>query len=179
VAAREVWRRLAERGAAFHDNLVFQAGGLTGGRMGHWRDWLPELDKDVEKLAGMLGGAPGATRAAPARPQRDVASIEAVVPATAQAGRDLEVRLLVDAIDGQGAQWTLFYRHANQLEGAFRTVAMERCDRGFKAVIPAAYVTAEWDLLLYFGAVLEGQAVLHPGVWHASEPMPYYVVRVV
>ncbi len=181
VAAREVWRRLAERGAAFHDNLVFQAGGLTGGRMGHWRDWLPELDKDVEKLAAMVKGAGGAASPAAAaqRVQRDVASIKAVVPASAQAGRDLEVRLVVDAIDGQGAQWTLFYRHANQLEGPFRTAVMERCDRGFKAVIPAAYVTAEWDLLLYFGSVLEGQAVLHPGVWHASEPMPYYVVRVV
>ncbi len=186
AAAREVWRRLAERGAAFHDDLVFQAGGLTGGRMGHWRDWLPELDKDVEKLAGMLKAAgaaaavPQAAGGAPApRAQRDVAAIEAVVPATAPAGRDLEVRLLVDPLDGPSTQWTLFYRHANQLEGAFRTAAMARCDRGFRAVIPAAYVTAEWDLLVYFGSVVGGQAVLHPGLWHTRHPMPYLVVRVV
>jgi hypothetical protein len=104
--------------------------------------------------------------------------MEAVVPDTARAGQDLEARLAVGPLDVRASGWTLFYRHANQLEGPFRTAAMERCDGGFRAVIPGEYVTPEWDLLLYFGAVVEDQAVLYPGLWNARHPFPYIVVDV-
>jgi hypothetical protein len=178
VKARDAWRSLAERGGAYHDNLVFQAGHNTGGRMGHWRDWLPEIDKDVAKLASLAGSAAApAASVALSRPLRDIASAVPLVPETAPAGRDLDLRLAVDSLDSLGTPWTLFYRHANQLEGPFRSAGMERCDGGFSAVIPASYVTAEWDLLVYFGCTIDGQAVLSPGVWNALYPMPYLVVR--
>jgi hypothetical protein len=51
--------------------------------------------------------------------------------------------------------------------------------RGFFAVIPADYVTAEWDLQIYVTIQgPSGSCVMIPGVYHPTYPYPYHVISV-
>jgi hypothetical protein len=73
----------------------------------------------------------------------------------------------------------LHYRHTNQLEGAFESVEMEPVDGGYRATVPGEYLTPEWDLLAYVSAVdAAGDVTVVPGLYHATEAMPYRVVEV-
>ena len=182
-AALASWRSLADRGARYHHDLVFQAGHNTGGRMGHWRDWIPELEADLGRLETLArdGGQTIPKAGSPPVPRLDGAfAFHLQVPDRAPPGRDLSVVLEVDDIGATDGGWILYYRHANQLEGAFRTAAMRRTECGFAATVPGDYVTPEWELLLYCGALRPGGwAAIAPGLYHPVHPMPYAVVRVV
>jgi len=184
VAAREAWAALAERGRdSYHDDLVFGRG-PPAGDAGDWTDRLDELDADVDRLAGLLdeeGIAP-----APGSVDADAAggfgpfplpTYGVDLPERHPAGEPLEVRVDAGTLDAAGTV-RLHYRRANQLEGSFRSVAMERVDGGYRGSIPGEYLTPGFDLLVYVTAVEDDEAVVVPGLYHAEEPMPYRVVAV-
>ena len=73
----------------------------------------------------------------------------------------------------------LHYRHTDQTEGLFHTLEMVRTAGGFSAVIPAEYMTTEWDLQIYVTIQdLSGSCVMLPGVYHPVYPYPYHVITV-
>lgn len=182
-----VWRRLAERATGvYHDELVFQAGGMTGGRMGHWNDWIPEVEADLAQLDSILKskdieplpkGSLDADDLVLREPR--LGSNSAFVPKHGAAGRAIDVELRFDRALSDGTSWTLLYRHANQLEGAFIVQTMEDTADGVRGTVPADYVVADWDILLYFAAVsVEGHTKMIPGLYSSEEPMPYFVVAI-
>jgi hypothetical protein len=73
----------------------------------------------------------------------------------------------------------LHYRHTDQTEGPFRTLAMEYSDGGYQAVIPGSYLVPEWDLLVRVSAVdTGGHGLAFPGLYHEQYPFPYHVITV-
>lgn len=190
TAAREAWIGLAQRGrGSHHDPLEFSAG-HSRAKSGQWADRIPELDADVAKLTEMVEQMQGDTRSvqsAPgeadslARPEPLLAwpVLDADVPTTWPAGKDLAIEVRIAAVDRFAHGLTLHYRHANQLEGPFRKTRMVAMDGGFRAVVPGEYLRPEWDLLVYVSAVLSPEAVLvYPGLYSPVNPLPYFVVEV-
>ncbi|HUZ18320.1 MAG TPA: hypothetical protein VMV68_08020, partial [Spirochaetia bacterium] len=191
--ALAAWRKLSERGArAYHENLVFQAGVMSGERMGHWKDRLPEVEADVARLKRLLEAKDSEQRsmaasisenrradAAIASPTSEVSSARARIPEHALANVEIPVELLLDPLTrGRGA-WTLHYRHTNQLEGPFREATMVETSFGYRGVIPAEFVTDDFDILVYFATVeANGRARIFPGLYNAEHPMPYLVIEV-
>lgn len=182
--ALETWRALSERGTkAYHENLVFQAGGMSGGRMGHWKDWLPEVEGDLAQLAKLLegktAGPAGASADEKVAPEASVVSMRALVPQHARPGEDIPVEILLDPVTRGRGTWTLHYRHANQLEGAFKEAAMTETAFGYRGVIPAQYVAPDFDLLVYFASLDANKGTrIFPGLYNAEYPMPYLVIDV-
>lgn len=95
-------------------------------------------------------------------------------------------RILMDDLEGlsdadelsreQG--FTPHYRHRDQTEGAFEPIRMETTNRGYTGTIPADYVESEWDILVYFSTPDEtGDPLLIPGIYHAENSEPYYVIE--
>ena len=75
--------------------------------------------------------------------------------------------------------FVLHYRHTNHLEGEFKTIKMEPTDRGFRATIPAEYLTPEWDLMVYVTMQdKDGSCLMLPGIYHPKFPYPYHVISV-
>jgi len=73
---------------------------------------------------------------------------------------------------------TMYYHHADQTEGPFRSTSMDSTDEGFSGTIPAEYVDPEWDLLVYVGTSDDSRnAILCPGLYHVEYPEPYVVVQ--
>ena len=200
------WRRLAHLGTGtYHDPLDFQAGGGAG-RVGHWKDAIPEIEADLARLdeavAGAGGAAPavGAAPAGVAAPAGDPAAPDAVpgrpidLPDTACAGGSVmqaELRVpervrageavLVELIGTMPGltKPTVRYRHADQTEGEFRSSAMTPSLDRYIAEIPASYVSEGVDLLVYVsGRLSPYETVIAPGLYHPTAPLPYRHVRV-
>jgi len=184
-AAREAWAALAERGQdTYHDDLRFGTGPPAGDE-GQWIDRLEEVDADVdelERLADIEGVDTGGTTDA-SIPDAGfgpfpAASFDLDLPGRWSAGEDLPVAVAAGELNGADAV-RLHYRHTNQLEGAFESVEMEPVDGGYRATVPGEYLTPEWDLLAYVSAVdAAGDVTVVPGLYHATEAMPYRVVEV-
>lgn len=185
TAAREAlahWRALAERGAEqYYDALDFSAGAGYE-RRGSWADRQHEIEKDVAKLAEMLGDeaeSVGPAVAAPPLPPPTIA-LSVSVPDTCVAGRDLVLDARVADVPLSPASMTLHYRRMNQMDGAFRTAPMERTDRGFRGIVPGGEIGATFDLLVYFSAIdRQGQPALYPGVYHPDHAAPYFMITTV
>ena len=65
------------------------------------------------------------------------------------------------------------------MEGEFKTLDMVRCERGYRAVIPGAYVEKSWDLLVYVTHVESDHRVtVFPGIYHPEYPAPYHRIIV-
>jgi hypothetical protein len=186
--ALEFWATLASRGEAyFHDDLNFSAGAGYA-RTGNWKERLPELEKDVHRLKGLMEAAgQSATKAEGADrgqesmpPDVNLPSFETNVPTVCTAGEDLMVDVVIGELPPLSKPFNLHYRHTNQLEGAFRVSPMEKTERGYRGVISGAYIVPEWDLMVYFaGMDGKGQPLLYPGLYHASHPAPYFTIAVV
>ena len=70
------------------------------------------------------------------------------VPSAAPAGRDLRIQLRWEG--EKPAEMHLRFRHTNQREGYYRSLPMNEEAGVFSAVIPAEYLTPEWDLIVFF-----------------------------
>lgn len=191
ATAAEVWRELVQVGAVFHHNLEFGVG-APADRHGHWRDRIIEMDKDLNRLSAMLEALPGASlgveqleklkgdvvREVPAR-WVQMPGFTAEWPQSCTAGQDLELIVTGDN-EGDGSLPILHYRHTNQLEGEFTALEMQPSDRGYRAVIPGAYLVPAWDLLVYVTRMeSERQVTIFPGIYHPLYPAPYCFIEVV
>ena len=180
------WRTMAERGEeGYHDDLVFALGPETGDS-GQWKDRLPELEADLDDLCSLLEAeSTEPTDTVDTHPNsddntslpNDLPSFSANVPERCRAHEPVTIDVTTDELSRDGGL-TLHYRHTDQTEGAFRTIEMESTTAGYRGTIPAAYVDSEWDLLVYFSTIDEaGNPLLIPGLYHAEEPEPYYVIE--
>lgn len=184
LTMQQAWSSLAEHGdGTYHDDLVFGQG-PDAADSGNWTDRLIEIRADVEKLEGLLE-AEGITPIDTPVSVPERGSFGSVplptfaldVPASCVAGEDVHIELAVGDMNGVD-DVRLHYRHTNQLEGAFKQTAMQRSDVGYQATIPGAYVTPEWDLLVYASAVdRHGDVAIIPGLYHHAAPMPYHVIE--
>ena len=56
---------------------------------------------------------------------------------------------------------------------------MMRTADGYFCKIDGAYLTLEWDLLIYFEAPDEnGDGLIYPGITAKGEEMPYRLIRI-
>jgi hypothetical protein len=174
------WESLAQKGSEYyyHDLNFSSAGSKT--RRGSWRDLSPELLADRETLAEMLranGVEPGAGPAAQYYRDPQPAQLPAPsFPGITMAGQDLRIK----AEAGEtGTAPVLHYRHTNQAEGHFRKREMFPGPNGYTALIPADYISPEWDLQIYITLQgPSGDCLMYPGLYHPFCPFPYHVVKV-
>ena len=181
-SAREAWADLAERAErAYDDDVLFGRDPDTGGQ-GTWSDRLEEIDRDLERLAEQKPDDPTerpTSLDSKREPLFSPTALEVSVPDRVSAGDSVAVTLHAGEFDGI-RRYRLHYRHTDQTEGAFRTVDFEQRGETHHAYVPADYVTPEWDFLAYVSALdANGEPVLLPGLYHATEPEPYYVVEVI
>ncbi len=185
--AREHWITLSGYGKAYHRNLHFDTG-TNRYRRGNWSDWIPEIDADIRKLRELLAGTCGKTQDSLAEipdgnetvredtgneGQYRISSKKAVKPGE-------EILVTVEMENTAAASDVLLrYRHMNHLEGEFRTVRMQGDGRIFTAVIPADYVTREWDILYYAScSSKDGSGIVIPGIINEEYLSPYCKVSV-
>lgn len=95
--------------------------------------------------------------------------------ATGRAGMDLSVETGIRSTHPL-SHARLYYSHVNQYHD-MQVAELNDIGGRFRAVIPAAYVDARWDLLYYFEAVdIYGNGAIFPSMW---TDRPYAVVRVI
>jgi hypothetical protein len=179
------WNALAEKGKEnyYHDLDFSCAGTIT--RRGTWGDMTKELLADKESLMSLLKSAKTEMGAnlfasyAPASLSLESHQITASFPETTKAGEPLIINAAFNTFGESEALPVLHYRHVNQKEGLFHTIKMNRTVSGYTAVIPAKYITAEWDLQVYITIQgNDGSCVMFPGVYHPVYPYPYHVITV-
>lgn len=194
--ALAAWRRLSDLGAAYYDDLLFSVGAQTV-RRGHWRDFIPEIEADLDRLEQLRASTQAAisttyTHNGEKKPVQVASHDEwpddtldpvapawqAVVPRQHQAGRDLLITLRAEGCDSQRPP-RLRWRRTSQAEGPFATLAMDRAGDLWQALIPGTEITTQWDLLLYFMAEDEaGNGLIYPGIWHSEHLQPYYLIHI-
>ena len=185
LTARAHWAQTATLGDQHYArNLLFDIG--TGiRRNGNWTDRLAgQIDKDIATLEAALraqGIAPDATVAplayesmdAPVRAPQDVCF---TVPCVVRAGERVALQVQdtdVSAFAGMRA----YYRHTNHRED-YQGIDMVRAGDCWTGEIPAAYVTAAWDMFVYFvGHTYQGTTVMLPGMYSRHADFPFFVVR--
>ena len=178
--ARDRWADFTERGQKYHKRLVFYVGNHSVCRDGNWKDFYQELDADVARLEVMLGGGCAETEEIPI-PRTGIEPLgwHDDVPSRCAMGKPLRISLRTNATDVLRGGVNLRYRHTNQLEGLFINAPMELINGAWRGEIPALYITAEWDLLVYFEAVgPDGEGMIYPGLWHGEHMLPYHIVEV-
>ena len=174
------WAALADLGTGtYHSHLVFSAG-YGDHRRGHWNDFLPELKADIRRLEKMCAKTQSASTVVnfPSAPALAPCWVDNV-PKTWLASKAMPIELKTGAADIQSSGVNLRWRRANQLEGAFKAIPMQRSGGVWRAVIPHDELTGEWDILLYFEATApDGSGLIYPGIWHCEHAMPYHIVEI-
>ena len=182
-----IWERISERGDdTYHRDLSF----VMDDR-GQWREYLGDLEADLERLEQLLGTAgidtdgvgdplpPEAASDRPGSPSFPLPTASLTVPEQCPAGRDVAVTVRTGEYDGP-SDFRLRYRRANHYEGDFETVEMVGDGNQHRGSIPGDYVTGEFDLLVFVTAVNDaGDPVIVPGLGHAEDPFPYRVIETV
>jgi hypothetical protein len=181
-AARGEWQSLASRTEdTYNDAPAF----VRGNSGKNWAGRLPEMDADIERLQQLIDQEyPQTDRTHnPPDPNMNLGAIYASLsddlPETWQEGKDLPVTLSLDTVSQMTLdECTLYYRRANLAEGRFNRIEMQKTDNGFKGVIPGAYITADYDLLVYMGGIQDdGNALIYPGLYNPNFPAPYHTIK--
>ena len=180
------WKTLSARGLEnYHHNLEFSSA-ETMTRRGTWNDLTCEIEADVSTLTELMS-------------KNDIAPVNAVsgliessylsqesrimfadFPDWAPAGEDLVIDVAVSGLWNAGAAPTLHYRHCDQTSGFYKTTTMEKSAGGFSAVIPAEYLTPEWDIQIYITIQEpDGICTMFPGIYHPIYPHPFHVIDIV
>ena len=181
--ARNYWIKLAEiaKDVYKHDITVSELDVLRG----HWLDRLPAIDKDIDFMRNILDKTPETSNAQPenvvaaiketlGRPHRDSAVCHHIHPENFKAGSDINLEISVDKKD---VSVILYYRHVNHAE-RFKSVAMKKAGRNYKATIPAGYTETEYPIQYYFELRDKpDNAWLYPGLSAKLTQQPYFVVR--
>ncbi|WP_276249079.1 MULTISPECIES: hypothetical protein [unclassified Haladaptatus] len=188
VRAITAWESLAGRGeGTYHDDLVFGMG-PTRADDGQWVDRLPELEADLDALEALIDDVGSDTKQDYRDPvtERDAGqadsfnspSFDVDVPDATVAGEDLTLTVRTGDLNDHD-RLRIRYRHTDQTAGAFEHIEMTKTDGGYEGTIPGEYIVPEWDLQVYFSTIDEtDNGLLVPGLYHADEPAPYYVVAV-
>ena len=183
--AIQFWEALSQKGKEnYYHDLNFSSAGSTT-RRGTWGDLTKELLADRGTLLALLKSNKVEAQDrlslsyAPASLPVEKCQIDAFFPGAAVAGAELEIEIGASSFGETEAVPVLHYRHTNQGEGLFRTTEMKRNAFGYSAIIPAGYVTPEWDLQIYVTIQgPDGACVMYPGVYHPVYPYPYHVITV-
>ena len=176
--AKEYWQKLCDLGAVYTDDLCFQLGTSQHNCLrGHWRDRMPEIERDIAQLEKLCAGASEVKETLfEAKKTPKNAKTKLTYPKTCKAGQKVVVKLETEE-DINGTV-TLHYRHQNLLEGAFKETAMQKDGAVYIAEIPEEYVTQEFDLLV-FASISGGEGITEivPGFWNADEAIPYCEIQ--
>ncbi|HWA85599.1 MAG TPA: hypothetical protein VG710_05205 [Opitutus sp.] len=156
-AAVAAWRRLVDDAGDFYSFDI--AMGARGHHLcGHWRDELPVLDANLQKLEAQASALPDDPSNAPAwSPRADGDLLPPVLSGdrvtSAPAGQP--VRVVVHATDPSGVKrLRLRYRHVTQYEDY---LALDMKPTGqpdeYEATIPGDFVIPKWDVMYFVEAV--------------------------
>ena len=176
------WNALSDLGRReYYHDLDFSSAGSTT-RRGTWGDLTVELEKDLASVKHLLliNNLPDNDDAGLADDNNDLKAceIEADFPAKVQAGKPIRIRASAVGLQQCTDVPVLHYRTVNQLAGEIRTVQMQWAGDAFYAEIPAAEVSASWDLMAYVTLQQPGQACcLYPGLYNPRYPYPYAVIQ--
>lgn len=179
--AMAAWKALSGLGdEAYYHDLDFSSAGSTT-RRGTWSDLTIEMERDQASIDRLLAEQGVSDEAAPAPvPEEALVEIAADFPKQAKAGQPLVIAAAAVGLVQPGAAPVLHYRDVNQKAGEFRTLTMEKKGDGYTAVIPAADVTADFDLMAYITVQPVGcGCTLFPGVYHPRYPYPYAVIETI
>jgi hypothetical protein len=179
------WEALAQRGREnYHRDLNFSSAG-SATRRGTWGDLTGELEADRKSLAGLLEAEGLGIKSSPLHGYHaavlplESGLLSASFPETVSAGKALDIEVKTASFGVPDTDPVLHYRHTNQTEGLFRVLGMEGRGNSYRAVIPADYVSPEWDLQIYVTVQgPSGSCVMLPGICHPAYPYPYHVVKV-
>ncbi len=189
--ARDAWARLAQATTGVYlTDLTYAAAPFE---RGHWADRLPAIEADIalmeKQRSAPLASAHGVTPAATAeqvavlvsqvmgRPERPAAGVAHVPPKKFQRGQSVALGLAVVGGASAPTAVKLYYRRTHQAE-AWRDVAMERGDGGYRAAIPADYTDSPFPLEYYFEVTgASGRPTIYPGLGPKLCDQPYFVMR--
>ena len=108
------------------------------------------------------------------RPHRDSAVCNHKQPEKFKTGSEINLEISVEKKD---VLVTLYYRHVNHAE-RFKSVAMMKAGRSYKATIFAGYTETEYPIQYYFELRDKPDNVwLYPGLSAKLTQQPYFVVR--
>ena len=184
--AREAWATMAERArGVYRSDITY---GSIPMRRGDWSDRIPGIDRDIaamdEKLksptapSGTAQQTERAIQAAKGRPDRPSLNCSHTPPSSFHPGQPLSVLLLPGNAIAQEALSSvhLFYRHVDQAE-RWKSVEMERDQRGYNASIPADYTNSVYPLQYYF-ELQRGidSAGFYPVFNSTLSNQPYYAI---
>ena len=179
--AVEQWKSMSDLGLEkYYKDLDFSSAGSTT-RRGTWADRTCELEAD-QKTMGDLLRENGIARAETLHTGYEpgaAAEVSAEFPDCIEAGRDLTVTAHIYGIQESETVPVFHYRHVNQTEGLFHTIPMQWDGTAYTAVIPADYITSDWDLMVYVTVQgSSGNCGMFPGAYHPVYPYPYHVITV-
>lgn len=175
------WKSLSDLGLEkYYRDLNFSSAGSET-RRGTWADRTCELEADQETMKGLLHEN-GIVRTENVRMDYEpgeAAGVSAEFPDCVPAGCNLEIRACMQGIRETESLPVLHYRHVDQTEGLFHTAPMQWNGSSYSAVIPADYLTSDWDLMVYVTVQEKsGECAMFPGVYHPVYPYPYHVITV-
>ena len=184
-AAAEAWRRLAETTAPYHHNLVFghsqREVGSEAHRVndhaGHWRDRIPQVDGDVERVSALLAACPptdGRRIVYPGEGPRRRTPIIDHTPATRGAsGRPVSLTARIAGSLADGAV-LVHYRPMDQTK-PWETLPMKKSSAGlYAAELPGTLLSGPHDAQYYLEVRSADGGVLCPD-WR--QRTPYWIIR--
>ncbi|WMJ86261.1 hypothetical protein [Anaerocolumna sp. MB42-C2] len=175
------WKALAELGLkVYYDDLNFGSAGSKT-RRGTWDDLTCELvaDQDtLEKIIIQNQIKKDDSLMNTYLPGEEI-KIKSVFPDKINALESLKVKVSIVGNTHIHELPLLHYRHVDQTEGLFHSIKMYPDGEEYKAVIPADYITAQWDLMLYITVQeASGDCTMYPGIYHPEFLFPYHVIKV-
>lgn len=186
--AWQAFGKVSELGTKYYArNLEFDAGDSTN-RNGNWEDrMVHQVDADLRTLEALLDRYEIAHDKPVAEEYHSLVEASAGqlnfrdnVPRRWTPGTPLKVTLSAEIMQeyGAGKKPVVHYRNVNMRDGTFRKIRMKTEGKYLTAVIPGEYITAEYNLYIYFTAEDgSGNIHVHPGIYHPDYPLPVYVVR--
>lgn len=178
--AIEHWNDLSDAGYKYYyHDLDFSTAGSTT-RRGTWKDLTRELLADQETIQRMMKEEGiTATEIVHAVKTERAPVLYGDWTKAVKAGEKITIRVETDMAVALRTPPVLHYRHVNQTEGLFKEIVMECRSGGYEADIPASYVTANWDLMVYVTAMEDDRSCrVFPGIYHPEYPYPYHVIEV-
>ncbi|MBC3758698.1 hypothetical protein H7U19_09810 [Hyunsoonleella sp. SJ7] len=150
---------------------------------GSWKGRLVEIDKDINKIEGIIKDPSGIAtltywRELESKNDEFVKSLRASVPGAVSSKGKLAVALLTGARLDDFQQPKVHYREANMTKGKFNELNMEWDGTKYVAKIPMEVLDSNYDVLLYFTLLdTDGGVIVYPGLYNEIHSMPYFHIE--